>query len=415
MSKVLSIYLDGTVAQVVRVNISNSSVTLREAITLPYDELESYLQECREKACVLSYNTSLFYQDTVYLPQATAKYYDNLVRVEVQKHHSDLANFSFFFRTVGETTVEGVPNSKIVAFSYAEESLADLVSIFHNSNKVITNLYAAPYTIFRLAVAACGNDPDRARLFIAPLPSEKLVLLSEKDELEFVRKIPSPETALLPADIQNINMTMDYCFQSLRVRVSEAIMLDPSDNTEELASSFNSSFRSILPAALAGLPEDIVRDYFAPLATALHHVQSRGDCDILPATYVSFKQNKKILTAAILVQLIFMLILGWLVMKEQSLIDQHHAVTKTHRAKLGNAGEEISAYKKLDEEIKAQENPIAFLNKINMSQNPENALATLAPPVTKDFSYKGITLKRGDSAVNVHLEGTISASGYKDT
>ena len=415
MSSVLSFYLDGAVVQAVRTTIVDGNVTIKDARTFPHEELEDYLSGCREKTCIICCNPSAFYQDIVYLPQAAGKFYNNLVRAEVQKEHSDLTSFTLFHRVIGEATIDGALYNKIAAFSYADDAISDFIALFNRNGKTISHLYAAPYPIFRLAASACDAGSNQARIFIAALPGEKLILLSEKEEFEFIRKIPSPETALLPADIQNINMTIDYCFQTLRVRPMEAIMLNPAQGSEEHSSSLAVAFKSVCPLALARVPHQLAQEYLAPLAAALHRFESPGECDILPSDYVSFKQNKRILAAGTMVLMLLVLLLAGFVMTERMVISDLKSRIGALRAHLGSAGAEVAAYRKLDEEAKALDNPIAFLNKLNAAQNPEAALAALTLPKTTNYSFKGITLKKGDGLINVHLEGTITAPGYKET
>ncbi len=415
MSNVLSFYLDGTVVQAVRARIADGTVTVRDARTFPHEELEAYLSDCRERSCILCCNPSSFHQDIVYLPQAAGKYYDSLVRAEVQREHSDLTSFTLFHRTIGEATIEGAQYSKIAAFSYADDPISDFISLFSRNGKTISNLYAAPYPIFRLAASACAVDSDQARIFIAALPGQKLILLSEKEEFEFIRTIPSPETALLPADIQNINMTIDYCFQSLRVRPTEAVMLSPAPESGEPSLALAIPFNSVCPMALAGVPHHVAQEYLAPLAAALHHCESPGECDILPADYLSFKQNKRILSAGTTILVVLALLLAGLVMTERMVISDLASRINALRAHLGGAVAEVAAYRKLDEETKALGSPIAFLNKLATSRNPGAALAALTPPGATNCSYKGITLKKGEGVINVHLEGVISATGYQET
>lgn len=415
MSSVVSFYLDGTVVQAVRANVSGDYVSVRDARTFPHDELEGYLAVCPEKSCILCCNPPSFYQDIVYLPPAAAKFYDSLVRAEVRKDHSDLTSFSLFHRTIGEATIDGALYSKIAAFSFADELLSDYIAVFNRNGKVISHLYAAAYPIFRLASSACPPDSTQARIIIAALPGEKLILLSEKEEFEFIRKIPSTETALLSADIRNINMTIDYCFQTLRVKPAEAVMFNPVDTLEETSDALAVPCKSVCPLALSTVPHDIVRDYIAPLAAALHNAESPGECDILPVDYVSFKQNKKILASgAMLLAALVVLLAGLVVAERMTIADQKSriGVLRTH---LGGSGAEVASYRQLDDEIKALDNPLAFINKLNTALNPEAALASLALPGTTNCSLKAITLKKGDNVVNIHLDGTISASGFQET
>ncbi|HEX9023476.1 MAG TPA: hypothetical protein VF799_06540 [Geobacteraceae bacterium] len=415
MSNVLSFYLDGTVVQAVRARITDSSVTVRDARTFSHDELEGYLAACPEKTCILSCNPSSFYQDIVYLPPAAAKFYDSLVRAELVKEHSDLTSFSFFHRTIGEATIDGALYNKIAAFSYADEMLSEYIAVFNRAGKTISHMYAAAYPIFRLASSACPPDSPQARIIIAALPGEKLILLSEKEEFEFIRKIPSAETALLAADTRDINMTIDYCFQTLRVKPAEALMFNPVETPEETSVALAIPCRSVCPLELSTVPHDVVRDYIAPLAAVLHNAESPGECDILPADYVSFKQNKKILVAGTMVLFALVLLLAGLAMTERMAIADQKSRIGALRVEMSGFGAEVASYRQLDEEIRGLDNPLAFLNKLNTAQNPESALAPLVFPRTANYSLKAITLKKGDGGITVHLEGTIAAGGLQET
>jgi len=415
MNNCLTFYLDGTVVQAVRTSISGSGVTVRDARTFPHDELDGYLAACPEKSCILCCNPPTFYQDIVYLPPAADKFYDSLVRAEVRKNHSDLTSFSLFFRTIGEAIIDGSQYNKIAAFSYNDELLSDYIAVFSRNGKVISHLYAAAYPIFRLASSTCPPDAREARIIIAALPGEKLVLLSEREEFEFIRKIPSAETALLSADILNINMTIDYCFQTLRVRPMEAVMFNPGETVEETSIPLAVPSRSVCPLAMASVPHDIVRDYIAPLAATLHVAESPDECDILPADYVAFKQNKRILTTGAMILTALALLLAGLVVAERMTIADQNARIGALRAQLGSAGAEVAAYRQLDTDVRALDNPLAFLNKLNSSMNPETALATLALPAKAAYSLKAVTLKKGDSAITIHLDGTILVPGFRET
>lgn len=415
MNNVLSFYLDGTIVQAVKTGISDGVVTVSDSRTFPHHELDGYLATCREKACILCCNPSLFHQDIVYLPPAAGRFYDNLVRSEVMKNHPDLTSFTLFYRTVGEATIDGALHNKIAAFSYADDSLSDFISLFSRRGKVISRLYAAPYPIFSLAVSACADDPARPRIFIASLPGEKLILLSENSDLEFIRKIPSEEGALLPADVQNINMTVDYCFQSLRVRPAEAVLLNSPQQGTEASTALALPHRSVLPPALAGIAHDCVRDYLAPLAAALHYVESPADCDILPADYVAFTRNGKILAAATMVLVGLAMILAALALSERMALSDLKSGIAVLRSQIGKAGEELAAYKKVDEETRTLGQPIEYLNRINTSVNPGAALASLTLSGAKEYTIKGISLQKGEGFIGVRFEGEIVSSGYGET
>lgn len=416
MAQILSFYLDGSVVQAVLARKSASGLSVLDARSFAQEELERYLGGCREKSCILSCNPAGFHQDIVHLPAATAKFYDTLVRAEVRKEHPELDCFSLFYRTVGEETIDGTAYHKIAAFSYPDESFLDYLSLFNRCGMTVTHLYAAAYPIFRLAVSASGEaDAAQPRVVIAALPGEKLILLSERRELEFIRKIPAAATALLPADSLSINTTIDYCFQSLRVRPTAAVLLNCPESATEPTPVLAVPARHLSHPALAGVPADLVRDYLAPLAAVLHHGEHPRTGDILPAEYVAFTRNRKLLSAGTAVLLVFVLLLAAFLVVQRLAIQDEQSRIRQLRASLAGSGEAVAAYRRLDQELTAYNNPIAFLGKLNMAISPETALANLISPARSDLAFKVVNIKKDEAGVNLHIEGVITAAGFKDT
>jgi hypothetical protein len=294
MSNLLSFYLDDSTVQAVKLSVADGKVAaVHDARTFPHEELDAYLESCRAKTCILCCNPTFFYQNTFTFPPAASRFYENLIRAEVRKTHPELENFTFFYRTIGDATIDGVLFSKLAVFSYTDESISNYIAAFNRHGKIISNIYAAPYPIFNLAAVSCLDDPDGARLIIAAIPNEKLIFLSMNGEPGFIRRIPSANAALHAADTQNINMTIDYCFQSLRIRPAEALLLNLQESLTEPPPQLGIVLRTASLPQFAALAPDLAETYIAPLAAALHHATVPAMCDITPAEYVSFTAGKK--------------------------------------------------------------------------------------------------------------------------
>ena len=415
MSNASCIYFDGAIVQVVKACITGDSTTINDAHTFPHDDLDDYLSGCREKNYILCYNPLQFHQDIVHLPPAAGRQYDKLVRSEVRKIHADLTSFTTFHTTVGQATIDTRVYNKIAAFSYVEDPLSDILSVFSRHGKSISHIYAAPHSIFRLLASACRNDSAQARIFIAALPGEKLLLVGENNELEFIRKLPSTGADLRPTDTHNINMTLDYCFQTLRVRPAEAVMLKRTeDPTDERPPHLSVPLTSVFPHALAGVPEDILADYLAPLAAVLHSHTDPCLGDILPADYISFSRNRKTLTAASTLMVALALILAGYAMTQWMVVSDLKSGIATLRSQLGNAGEEIAAFRKLDEEVNVLNKPLEILNKQRTSLHPAVALASLALPKSREYSIKSISIQDGDGFLALQIEGDIDSDGFSN-
>ncbi|MEI6209350.1 MAG: hypothetical protein WCP20_21430 [Desulfuromonadales bacterium] len=414
MVNVFCFYFDGAIVQVVKADISGGTVTIKDAHTFTHDELDGYLSGRSEKTFVVCCNPLLFHQDIVYLPPAAGRQYDKLVRSEVQKNHPELTSYTTFYSTVGQTTIDAKVFNKIAAFSYVDESITAFLSVFNHHGKVISHLYAAPYSIFRLIASGFPHDADQARIFIAYLPGEKFLLVAENNELEFIRKLPSSDASMLPADIQNVNMTIDYCFQTLRVKPVEAVVMRQSEQSDVESPNFTVPVTYSRPPGLEGVPQHILADYLAPLAAALHYATAPRSGDILPPDYVAFSRNKSVLTAGSALMVALALLLAGYTLSQWMVVSDLKPAVGALRTHLRTSGEEIAAYRKLDEEVKSQNKPLEILNKQRTSLHPAAALASLTLPSSQDYSIKGISVQTAEGYLALQIDGDIDSSGFSN-
>lgn len=413
----LTFYLDGTNVQIVTTSAKGNGFLLENARSFPQTELAGFLTTCKDDNCILCCNPTIFYTDTVYLPPSGTKFYDQMVRSEVQKSHPDLGSFSLFYRVIGETTLDGSLYNKIVAFSYPDDSIADVISLFNDNGKTMLGLYVAPYSISRLATSLCPAD-SQTHMFVASLPGEKLLLLCENAELAFVRSIFTEESSFFEQDIQNINMTVDYCYQTLRVKPSELVLVNGALPEEEIVSglSLPMSLLSGTPR-IQGSSEDISL-FLAPLAAALNHHDAPGIGSILPADYhASIWRRSVVRTASVAVALLTLIAGGVLAAQTMVMFDLKDEVSR-YRAALREAPTVAASFQKAEGELQRFDKLISYLNNmnsINASKNQQAALVALDPIRMKGVQIKSISLKRGETAIDTRIEGQISATGYKET
>ena len=411
MRKVFSFYFDGTIVQAVQASISDATLTVQSVHTCHHHELDDYLSGLREKNFIISYNPVSFHQDVMLFPPAASKQYDKLVHSEVRKLHPELSSFSSFFATVGQTTLDTRLFNKIAAFSYDDIPLAELLAAFSRHGHAVQHIYAAPHSIFRLIDSISPEDDEQARLLVASLPGEKVLLLAEKKQLEFVRKLHSSGDALQPADVRGINMTLDYCFQSFRVKPVETVLLDQSQETQGVP-ALSAPFRAVASAALASIPARQAGEYLAPLAAALHYFDAPALGDLLPANYLSASRNKKILRTATRGMTALALALAAFTLTQWRPIARLKTQVALSRSHLGDPATEVAAFKKLDSQLKGLGLPSEIARKQSRSPHPAEALASLKLSGSKEYVVKSLTVHEEADFSAVQIEGEINGEGF---
>lgn len=411
MRKVFSLYFDGTTVQAARVGLSGSALTIQDARTFPHDELDDFLSQTKDKSFIVCCNPPTFHQDIVYLPPAAHRHYDSLVASEVGKLHPELSFFATAHGIVGQATIDSKEFNKVAAFSYPEEFLCAILATFGRHGKMVSRVYAAPYSIFRL-ISSGLTEPATAHLFIAPLPGEKLLLLSENSGLGFVRKIPSSGATLIAEDLQSVNMTLDHCLQSLRVRPVGAVVLDQEEGSGEPRPHLSAPLTRALPPSIDGLPGDLATKYLAPLAAALNFFEAPKAGDLRPFAYALFSRNKRMLAGVSCAMLLFSLLFAaFAVTKRMRIADLTLAVAAA-RTRLASCGAELAAFRKLDQEVNTLNQQAAPIRKQSPALSPAAALTSLPVSGSPEYVVKAISIREDAKALGIKIEGEILASGF---
>jgi cell division protein FtsL len=207
-------------------------------------------------------------------------------------------------------------------------------------------------------------------------------------------------------------MTLDYCFQTIRVKPVEAVMLKQSEIMEEEYPLLSVPMKTSQSSLLEGVPHHILADYLAPLAAAMHYFKSPRVGDILPSDYVSFSRSKKMLSTAGMLMIALAIVLAGFALMQWMVISDLKSGIGTLRSNLSRSNEELANFRKLDDKLKSLSKPLEIIKNNSSALNPAEALASLTLPNTQEYYIKGISIQNGAGFLNVQIDGDITASGF---
>jgi hypothetical protein len=260
-----------------------------------------------------------------------------------------------------------------------------------------------------MGVSACRDDAGRTRLFIVPIPGEKLLLFGANTELAFMRKIISTGAALLSEDIKNINMTLDYGLQSLRMTTVESVLLTRQETPDEFATLLTVPMKYSFPPALDGVPDHLATAYIAPLAAVMHYFEAPRTGDILPWEYVSEKQIRSMLSWGSRLMVALALIATGCAIAEYINISDLKTGIVNIRSRLSAASDELATYKKFDREVKHLQQAITLIH-----SGKATAIASLSRLDSQEFSINGLSIQDQEGFMNVRIDGDINVSGFSN-
>lgn len=207
-------------------------------------------------------------------------------------------------------------------------------------------------------------------------------------------------------------MTLDYCFQSLRVRATRVLVLntlhedDPDQPPPRLE-------RFITPALFDVIQPETVQTAMVPLALALYRFQGRND--LLPDSYCNERLKQRLFrTGSILFGIVALCMLVLTVIQLFSISSTNEAIARL-RSQEGGLTETVRSYRQALAERDRLQPLAASWNSQFAAPDIPRTLAALNQVTPTGISLTTLTLRRENDAMQLQLAGTVQAEGYART
>ncbi|HEU0264123.1 MAG TPA: hypothetical protein VFR01_00185, partial [Geobacterales bacterium] len=221
MTRNVSISIEGNRVKAIVAVQRGLTTRVVEQLTFPLTELESFLARERARDITVSADFRSIYQETILLPPVKKSLERQLLQSELKKKNpsitGDLA--IVFFRT-GDKTVDGRQQNEYYVYAVETAELDELTELFLRQGKRIRALY--PNMLAVLNILPVKSEP-----FICHYEAgnKKNLFLIKNGKVLFTRSAPSIGPGVVDYDVQNINMTVNYCRQQLRIEPTEVLLI----------------------------------------------------------------------------------------------------------------------------------------------------------------------------------------------
>jgi hypothetical protein len=249
-------------------------------------------------------------------------------------------------------------------------------------------------------------------LGVVDLGANKTMFLVRDEKLSFVRVAQSDQRGMSDLDIENVNMTIAYCRQVLRLNPSRVVFLG-------IPESGNTDVAPIIPVATAKYPssimafENIITEHIIPLS-ALIHARGLNKSSLLPAVFHSINIQRKIMKYAIWCCVILSCLgLGYIGIQVANIFLTESEI-RFVRKDISRKQFIIGEYEKVFGELQKREPLIKFMNAMNSTFDIQKVLLSLQVFSMDHVNVVSIGIRDEKSSLFVQVEGQISAASYKD-
>lgn len=413
MSRQIAVSFENETIRIVDASLKSGSLVVKKTLVLRDEDLDDFLKREKARHFTLVCDFKAFYQDVLFLPPVKEKYLKNIIEAEIRKRSPELKDFSFFYTILGEKIHEGRKMTEAFVFAVENYDLNRIVDRFSRYGKKINGLYSAAFTLSRLMNLSYGIT-DEPVMCVAETETGKTIFCMRGGNLNFIRSAQSMESGISDIDVQNINMTINYCRQKLRLAPERVILIGTAcskcEGTMDLA----------LPVVYAQPPLDVIAsreaimEFIIPISAILNIKDMEGG-NLLPQGYRIFYRQKDILTYYTAFFLLFFVIgIGYLKMKFSEITTTKERI-KSLRSEI-NGMETIRVnYENTKKELGKFMPLINFMNAANSSPDMQKALVVLSAlkePRMKDINISLIDINPEGNAVRIRIKGNVTAKHF---
>lgn len=413
MADRIAVSFEDNIIKIVYASFGRGNLVIEKTLAIKDEEFGSFLKGEKKDEFTVVTDFTAPYQEILSLPDAKERYLKLLIEESIRKNSPELGKFSFIYAPVGEKILEGKKTGEYFVFAVSHDSLFRIMDRFTMHGKRVRYLLPSVFALPRIVRMPAGLA-DAPVLCVAETGEKKILFLIRNKKLCFFRTAQSFGSGILDFDVQNINMTINYCNQTLKVPPAHLLLIGTA------GSRFEASAKLALPAECIAYPSDIIGqreilDEFLAPVSALIRDKDSGRGDLLPAHYRNFYTQKSVLTYGTAAFLVLSLAgLGY-ALKNYSYVRSAGEAVSSLRADIGGMMSVPEYFEGRSAELGKIMPSINFVNAVNSMPDFQSGLIAASRLRMKDVNLSSVALKAEGGVLALSIKGEISAASYDET
>ncbi len=408
----VAVSFENGVVKVVHGSFSRGNFTIQETHLFDEEGFDSYLKSTRNNQFIVVNDFPNPSQALVYLPPAEERYLAALAEAEVRKRFPELGDFTFFFTVLKESQKEGKRLKETFIYAVSASEVHAIMDRFAMFGKTVKAVYPNVLTLVSL-MGVSGAEPEESALGVIDLGSSKTMFIAANGRVCFVRVAQSDGRGLNALDVENINMTLAYARQSLRLSPGRVLVFDVRDVVSRAEGA------PVVPMGPVVYPSNILADdeliarFVAPIS-ALYGAEGMEAGNLLPRGYRTVAVERRFLRYAAAVLLVLSVAtLPHVAGKAREMADLSRGIQELRREISGK--EDISAgYRKASADLNRYMPVVTFMNQVNSTPDVARFLSSLSSLPARRVRILSVGIRVEKEGLVAKVDGRIAADTFTD-
>lgn len=291
MARQVAVSFENESVKVVYASSDNEKLLIEKTLILRDEEFDDFLRRENTRHFTVACDFKSFHEDILLIPPVKEQYIRSIIVSEIKKKFPGLRNPSFIYTVLGEKLHEGRMMKEIFIFAVSNEDLFGIINRFDKHNKKIKYLYPSTFALAHLVNSSVSLKNELALCIAGTGGNTALFFVKDRFFLPF-RLTQFSEKGVHNPDIQNINMTVSYCRQELKLNPTLIALIG------EACYKYDSDMDLTLPVICIMHPpniiaaeKNIIEEFITPVS-AIFRVKDMETGNILPQDYRKFYAQK---------------------------------------------------------------------------------------------------------------------------
>jgi hypothetical protein len=406
----VAVSFEDNVVKVVYSSSQKGRTIVQKTMVFKEEDFDSFLKTTKLPDLTVICHFKKFYSDLMTAPPTKPAYLKKIVEAEIRKRFPDLKDFSFFFSMLTGKPAGEKGAREVFFFAVDNSELTEIIERFNKFDKSVRYIYP-DILIFSRLISSSDEFNSKTVLPMFTSGTDRTLFLVREGQICFIRVTPSSVHKLTDVDVDNMNMTVSYCRQKLRLNPESIILMNAEKN--------EGPFNTIIPTAPVTYPkavlasEETLKNFIAPIS-ALIFQQNLKNENLLPLKYKTLYNYRSIASYAIIVFLMLSLIGLAHICINLSQISLVNEKINLLRKELTGIDAITAAYEKDTERMQQIVPLINFVNDAHATPDIRRALASLTFLPMENVHIKVIQITNRKDALLIHVTGFIDAKKYGD-
>jgi hypothetical protein len=262
LSKTVAVSFEEDSVKIVHASLKGGSLSIEKTNTISEVQLESYLKNEKATNFVVTCEFKEAFHGTLNTPVVKPQYLVKIIESEIKKA-INATSLSFIYTNLGERVIENKKVLEIFYYAVKSEEVKNIVGRFYECGKTVSALYPSVFS----ASAVLLEKSVNAGMGVYSTGQEKVSFFTKDGNIQFIRTYEALEPELTDFDIQNINMTISYCFQNIRISPSSIFLMGNLSEAPDVNTLPSAPLACLYKSGNIACENKIFMQYLLPIAS----------------------------------------------------------------------------------------------------------------------------------------------------